>query len=426
MESAIYWIMNYGGIFFWAYLEAGIFFRFGRNILGVQPEREKWFMPCKIGTILFMLCVPVRGHGLQLFVFSLAALWLFRGSTAQKICTAFHGAFIIYYFAYFRAALGSVLQMGGYADIMLYYIGVLLGNAAGVLIEMMIGEACGEVEEESDVWTYAGVSAIGYVLLAVLRSMVDGGEDGYTIFVTFLFISLFVIIDFALYIHYQREAYVKKQVKRIGEFQKKSELEQDHFKRLEEVYGEFRGLAHDMDRYLSVLSAMKGNESAEAEKTELTEEIRSRIGEVNREMYCMRPVLNSLLNEKKKRAEADGVKMELFVEPGFDFPELDDYAVIGIVSNLIDNAIDAAAKREQDRFVLVRMFAVNDGKQKFMRIENSQLPRKEENTGTFFTTNADRMKHGYGLKNVQKLVEEKQGKLRLKSEGEHFLAEVVF
>ena len=113
-------------------------------------------------------------------------------------------------------------------------------------------------------------------------------------------------------------------------------------------------------------------------------------------------------------------------EAGFDFDNLDDYALIGIVSNLIDNALEAAVKCKEKQWAAVRMFAVNDGKQKFLRVENTQIYKEEIQTKNFFTTKQNKTQHGYGLKNVQKLVEENHGILRLKSEGDHFLAEAVF
>ncbi|MBR6615645.1 MAG: GHKL domain-containing protein [Lachnospiraceae bacterium] len=52
--------------------------------------------------------------------------------------------------------------------------------------------------------------------------------------------------------------------------------------------------------------------------------------------------------------------------------------------------------------------------------------KEEIQTKNFFTTKKNKDHHGYGLKNVEKLVDENRGILRLQSEGDRFLAEAVF
>ena len=72
------------------------------------------------------------------------------------------------------------------------------------------------------------------------------------------------------------------------------------------------------------------------------------------------------------------------------------------------------------------MFAVNDGKQKFIRIENSKVYESNKKNRVFFTKKEDKKQHGFGLKNVQKLVEENHGNMKLKAEEERFMAELIF
>ena len=191
------------------------------------------------------------------------------------------------------------------------------------------------------------------------------------------------------------------------------------------MQNEFRSLAHDMNHYLNVLSNMKGEKISGAQH-ELAEQIQARICETSRSVYCMRPVLNAILNEKEIVAREQDIAFEVFVEPGFDVENLDDYSMIGIMSNLIDNAIEAAGKLEEKRWIRIHLFAVNDGKQNFIRIENSMIYEPVKQTRGFFTKKENKKQHGLGLKNVQKLVENNKGILRLQAEEGRFVAEVVF
>ena len=419
-------MMYYAGIFFWGFLEVWIVFGFCKEILGVKENMEG-----KVGWYAFLImlvlfCIPGDDYVIHMAILVGTAFLLFRGGKAQKICVALHGTFMIFYSSYLRLLMVYSFNWG-YGDLAVYYwISIPLMMVFRSVVIMEIGEACKEEDHTNDGWVYVMVCMVNYFMLWIFNGMIENGYDNSMLQMMFLVISAFTVVDYFLLIYYQRNISKVKAIRKLGEFQKKSELEQEHLKRLEEVYGEFRGLAHDMNRYLSVLSAMSDGAELNAVQFEVSEEIKARIREVGQEFYFMRPVLNALLNEKEKKAREWGIKLEIFVETGFDFENLDDYALIGIVSNLIDNALEAAKKCRERKWAAVHMFAVNDGKQKFLRVENSQILKEEVKTRNFFTTKQDKRQHGYGLKNVQKLVEENQGILRLKSEKDHFLAEAVF
>ncbi len=418
--------MYYAGIFFWGFLETWVVFGFCKNILGIKEEYEKSTVWIAILTMLILFCIPEDGYLLHAAVLVFAMYQICRGGKAQRVCVALHGAFIIFYSSYLRLLFVYKLNMG-YGDLAMYYwFSIPFAMAFGSFVITQIGEACKELDESSDGWLYAGVCLVNYLMLWLFCAMIKLGYDTRILTLMFVVISVFALVDYVLLINYQGNIRKVKAMRKLSEFQKKSELEQEHFKRLEEVYGEFRGLAHDMKHYLGALSSMSGGPEMSAVQFEVTEEIKARIQNVGQEFYCMRPVLNALLNEKEKKARESGVELEVFVETGFDFDNLDDYALIGIVSNLVDNALEAAVQCEGKKWAAVRLFAVNDGKQKFLRVENTQIYKEEIQTKNFFTTKKNKDHHGYGLKNVEKLVDENRGILRLKSEGDRFLAEAVF
>ena len=418
--------MYYGGIFFWGFLETWIVVGFCKNILGIKEQYEKAVVWITFLTMLVMFCIPENDYVVHVVFMVFVMYQISRGGAVHRLCVALHGVFMIFYFSYLRLLMVYLLNMG-YGDLAIYYwVSIPLAMLFGSFVITQIGEACKEVDESNDGFVYAGVCLVNYLMLWLFRGMIKEGYDTNILILMFVVISVFALVDYILMIQYQRNIQKVKAMRKLSEFQKKSELEQEHFRRLEEVYGEFRGLAHDMNHYLSVLSAMPNGAEGNTVQFELAEEIKARIRDVGQEFYCMRPVLNALLNEKEKKAKESEVDLNIFVETGFDFEQLDDYALIGIVSNLIDNALEAAVKCEDKKWASVRMFAVNDGKQKFLRVENTQVYKEEFKTKNFFTTKSNQVQHGYGLKNVEKLVDENQGILRLQSEGEHFVAEAIF
>lgn len=415
-------IMSFGfSLPIWLF-QLAIIYNLCNRVLGIREGREKYAFRSLVSMIAVFLLMPNNTNDIKFLIIVLGTIWLFRGGLAQKVCTALLGILVWIYCLGTAVILHKITGLSPQSNIGFQFLTCLAGNIIIEIVIKKIGNACMEEDFEKDGWLFASVSMVNYLIMGIMDDSITSDLNGMLSWL--IIIGLLVLVDIFLYVYYERNILKKKQLKLATEFQKKNELEQLHYQRLEEVQGEFRSLAHDMNHYLNVLSNMK-EDKLSVSQYELAEQIRVRIQETSRKVYCLRPVLNAILNEKETVAKESDIKMEVFVEPGFDVEKVDDFSIIGILSNLIDNAIEAAGKCEDKRWVHVHMFAVNDGKQKFIRVENSMVFEPVKKMRGFFTKKQDKKQHGYGLKNVQKLVECSGGILRLEAEAETFTAEVV-
>lgn len=400
-----------------------IIYNLCNSVLGVREGREKYAFRSLVLLIAVFRLMPNNTNDIKIFIIVLWAIWLFRGGLAQKVCTALLSVLVWFYCLGAALVLHEVTGFAAKAQIGFQFFTCLFGNLLIAIIIKKIGDACLEEDFEKDGWLFVCVSVVNYLIMGIMDDSIVADLNGMLSWI--VAVGMLVLENIILYVYYEHNILKKKQLKVTTEFQKKNELEQLHYQRLEEVQSEFRSLAHDMNHYLNALSNMK-EERTSGMQYELAEQIRVKIQETSRNIYCLRPVLNAILNEKEVGARDNGISFEIFVEPGFDIENLDDYSMIGIMSNLIDNAIEAAEKLEDKRWVHIHLFAVNDGKQKFIRIENSMIYEPVKKTKGFFTKKKDKKQHGLGLKNVQKLVESNRGILRLQAEEGRFVAEVVF
>lgn len=416
-------IMNFGfSLPIWLF-QLAIIYNLCNRVLGVREERKKYAFRSLVLMIAVFRLMPNNTNDIKLLIIVLGAIWLFRGGLAQKVCTAELGALVWIYCLGVAAVLRNVTGLEPQTHIGFQVLTCFLGNILIKIIIKRIGDACLEEDFEKDGWLFVCVSVVNYLIMGIMDDSIVADLNGMLSWI--VVVGMLVLENIFLYVYYERNILKKKQLKVATEFQKKNELEQLHYQRLEEVQSEFRSLAHDMNHYLNALSNMK-EEKMSGMQYELAEQIRVKIQETSRNIYCLRPVLNAILNEKEVDARENGISFEVFVEPGFDIENLDDYSMIGIMSNLIDNAIEAAGKLEDKRRIQIHLFAVNDGKQKFIRIENSMIYEPVKKTKGFFTKKENKKQHGLGLKNVQKLVESNRGILRLQAEEGRFVAEVVF
>lgn len=399
-----------------------IIYNLCKCVLGIRDGREKLAFRSLIVMIAGFLLMPNNTNGIKTLFLVVGAIWLFRGGLAQKICTTMLGILVWYYCLGVAVIAYNMTDFRPESIIGFQLLTCLLGNILITVVINKIGDACLEEDFETDGWLFVGVSVANYFIMGLLDHLIDSTLEE---MMTWLIIcGILNFLNVFLYIYYERNILKKKQFKLATEFQKKNELEQLHYQRLEEIQGEFRSLAHDMNRYLNVLSNIKEEKFSDYQY-ELGEQIRMRIQETSQKVYCLRPVLNAILNEKEIVAKESNIKMDIFIEAGFDLEEIDDFSIIGILSNLIDNAIEATMKLDERRWVKVCMYAVNDGKQKFIRVENSMVYEPMKKTKGFISRKPDKKQHGFGLKNVQKLVESSGGILRLEAEGEVFKAEVL-
>lgn len=404
-----------------------IIFHLCDQVLGTKEGRKKWIFWSMVFLIFVMGSMPRNTNEIKYLIILGVGIWLFRGGMAQKICVITFG-WLVWIYCLLSADVYLLLIPVDIknAKLLLETIMVGCGNLLIYTVIRMIGDACQEQDFGKEGWLFMSSMFVTYLFMAWDIDTLDLHLNREFLGKWFLYATVMVLMNIALFVYYEKNILKRKQIRRLSEFEKKNELEQAHYQRLEEMQTEFRSLTHDMNRYLSIFHAVTSDNEGRAIQHELAEEIKARIEETSRTIYCERPVLNAILNEKHAAAKEKYIDFQVFVEPGFDVEQVDDFALIGILSNLIDNAIEAVERRRDKRWITVRMFAVNDGKQKFIRIENSKIFESNKKNRVFFTKKEDKKQHGFGLKNVQKLVEENHGNMKLKADEERFIAELIF
>ena len=90
-----------------------------------------------------------------------------------------------------------------------------------------------------------------------------------------------------------------------------------------------------------------------------------------------------------------------------------------IVGNLLENAIDAAAKSEKKKVVLTMQFS---GGVLFLRIKNTYDGTIKIENGRVHSKRSINS-HGIGLRSVQDLIKEQNGKIDIKATEEFFVVE---
>ena len=181
-----------------------------------------------------------------------------------------------------------------------------------------------------------------------------------------------------------------------------------------------RAQRHDFLNHLQVVYSLIEMEEYQ-EANEYIEQVYGRITSVSRTMKTAIPAVNALMLVKAAACEKAGVQVEMNITSKWEDLEavIPDWEMCKVLSNLIDNAIDAMESIPADKRHLSIALAENV-KQYTFRVENTGTPIPEDIRERIFipgfTTKGDG--HGMGLHIVCRTLKERGGDIQVESNNE--------
>ena len=182
-----------------------------------------------------------------------------------------------------------------------------------------------------------------------------------------------------------------------------------------------RAQRHDFLNHLQVVySLIEMEEYAEA--NDYIEQVYGKITAVSRVMKTANPAVNALLQVKVAACEKTGVQVEVSITSKWETLEatMPDWEMCKVLSNLIDNAVDAMETvPEKDRKLAIHL--AENVKHYTFRVENTgeKIPEdiREHIFIPGFTTKGDG--HGMGLHIVRRTLHERGGDISVVSDENH-------
>lgn len=261
-------------------------------------------------------------------------------------------------------------------------------------------------------WLYQFIVPILSIIFAFTVSAIQGQVFGPDYLSVISLLSLIVLsfssLYFTLHLSQQQHAY----------YQNKLDKEQLQFQLREtqqsqEEYQRLQSLRHDLkNKHLTLLALLEENPD---EAREYLQSLTDSISGKNT-FYSKNPTVNYLLNQKLHDVEDEieldincFIPQELSIQP-------DVLAVI--LGNCLDNSISACLrltdKSERTLSLNIRYFQQN----LFISINNTFNEQEQE-------TRKTRQRDGWGLRNVDALVQEYQGTIKRFKENGHYRTEIL-
>ncbi|MDD3138492.1 MAG: GHKL domain-containing protein [Lachnospiraceae bacterium] len=202
-------------------------------------------------------------------------------------------------------------------------------------------------------------------------------------------------------------------------YREEMQYKEEYYSELEKRNEYVKNLKHNLKNRVSGWHFLLEQEDIEGLKQQLTV-LCKELEEIDNQIYCENPIVNSVLRLKLGIAKAEQIKKDISIRIPKKMQL--DYGDIGVLyGNLLDNAIEACRKLEPDKRFIKLENKYIDGKL-LLIIQNSKLPQKNE---VLETTKKDKDLHGRGIFSVRKVVEAYNGTADFQDQGDVFEVAVM-
>ena len=211
-----------------------------------------------------------------------------------------------------------------------------------------------------------------------------------TLVLTISFLT-FLVADI-VYLYFMADLEKKAALEReVSSLKYARQLEEQHFKQIEEKRYEVAKIRHDINNQLASIKSMVHSRHIE-QAEELIGELENTVRNTQEYRYCSIPVVNAVISEKNKEAEKYGIRLVTKI----DIPDsagITQHHLCSAFANMIDNAIRAErgfTEKDSDKKI-ISVDAVSDSVSVYITVRNYV-------SGVEISREDDSSLHGYGQK----------------------------
>lgn len=217
-----------------------------------------------------------------------------------------------------------------------------------------------------------------------------------------------------LIIRFMKDSRLKAENKCIKE---NIALQYNYYLNMQYSQQKIRNLYHDMKNHMICIEKLYG-------ENDYIKSINTQLNEFTCIYNTNNIILDIILNDKRNICE--NKKIELMADINFKECNFIDIAdVCSIFSNIIDNAIEACDKIENNKIEKkIRLKGISVNRLYVLKCENSKLNKINKKKELFMTDKKDKFLHGVGIKSIKSSVEKYNGNLELNDLGNKFLVNI--
>ncbi len=418
--------MSYILSLIWAFLETVFFVIFSKAFLQATKPPAVRILSCVIAsavmTLLGIFCKdPYVRQILHLFCFFLLSILLFKGPWGahiliSAICLAFGGFFATAFLYGTCALLGVSFEVFVWRKLS-YTVVVTISKLIAILFAWLLlrFRKKGSVQVIRPKWLLLSLvfPVVSMIMLCVIYVSYQDRSD--LSMGAFLFsIGLAIANVATLYLVQHLEVQAKEE-QEIALLNQQMTIQTESIAALEESYKLQRKATHDFKNHLQAMQGLLANgdiPALEQYLQKLQNAQPSRILYVN----SHHSVIDAVLNQHCQVATDANIDIQIQVNDLSTVTLPTDMLVV-LLANLLDNAIEACQRLQG--YGLIECRLAREAGRLFLSVRNSSLPVTILNN-TIKTSKAPEKEHGYGLKNVCRILNQLQAEYSFSYEAGFF------
>ena len=317
--------------------------------------------------------------------------------------------------------LHCFLQIGGILNIdvvMQYCLEVAFSKIVLIfLYYVLINRLIKRTEAACSREQYIIYGIMFFYSLVNMLVIVQNFRDGQKSYLSAVNMGCIVLADLYL-LYYVKMADEKKHYEnRVKALEQQAKMQYEYYLAQTEKYNQTIRILHDVDKHIRAIENLYGTER-EHTAGEYAEAIRSTLAPLIPMSYTENPILNILLTDKNAVMQEKGIHSDIKID-NVELSYIEPIDITTIFGNLLDNAIEAAANVDGEKYIFIKISAYH--KMTVVHIENScgnvkwkkRMPVSDKGKG-----------RGIGLLNVKQSIDKYDGNLQLKQDGNKFVADL--
>ena len=200
-------------------------------------------------------------------------------------------------------------------------------------------------------------------------------------------------------------------------------MQKQYYAALSEQMAEIRGIKHDFRHIIGAMSRL-ADENKFTDLTSFLNEYSQKTESERLPVFCENIVANSIIGYYCLCAKENGILFDCRCKIDHQ-NTISDSDLCIVLGNALENAIDACLRMKSDdnQFVSISMGTMN--KQQLLKVKNSYSGGLETRDGRYISSKEEKS-HGYGLRNIEKVVSSYGGFIKIEhSENEFTLMAAI-
>lgn len=236
-----------------------------------------------------------------------------------------------------------------------------------------------------------------------------------------LVVNIVLVLILNIYVTHIFDAVSKNNAleNEVNLYQQQSELQHKYYNNLENKYKESRKLIHDIRNHIQSIERLYENKEENLAK-KYTDDVHVMLNELNQKYYTSNRILNIILNDKYQIIKSNNIDFDCKIGD-INLSFMKEIDITTIFANLLDNAIEAAKKIDNNSYIKLHINNFNDFI--VVNIINSMRDKPIMKNEKFKSTKVGH--EALGIENIRKTLNKYDGNLVIEFDNHEFKVNII-